>query len=218
MKTPNVTKQASRAFTAEEEMVNTITHAAGVLFGIIAIPFLINLAARNNDISNIMRVSIYGISFLATYTLSTIYHGLQKEKIKERFEKFDRISIYFFIAGSYTPFVLHYMNDQTGLVLLTTVWVFVVLGIIYEIFLVHRYFVISIFFYVLMGWMFAFVSKEFFATMPQHVIALVLSGILLYSIGVIFFVWQKWKYHHAIWHAFVLAASICHYVAVLETV
>lgn len=218
MKTPNAQRQTSRAFTAEEERVNTITHAFGVLFGIIAIPFLIDAAAQHNDINNVMHVSIYGISFLATYTLSTIYHGLQGEKIKERFEKFDRISIYFFIAGSYTPFVLYYMQDQTGFILLTTVWVFVGLGIIYELFLIHRYVILSLFFYIVMGLMFAFVSKQFFAMMPRTVMILVLLGVLLYSIGVIFFVWQKWKYHHAIWHAFVLAASICHYIAVLETV
>jgi hemolysin III len=218
MKSPNIQRQASRAFTAEEERVNTITHAFGVLFGIIAIPFLIDTAARHSAVSDVLRVSIYGISFLATYTLSTIYHGMQGEKIKERFEKFDRISIYFFIAGTYTPFVLYYMHDQTGVVLLTTVWVFVGLGIFYELFLINRYMILSLFFYMAMGLMFAFVSKQFFAMMPRTVMILVLTGVLLYCIGVIFFVWQKWKYHHAIWHALVLAASICHYLAVLETV
>lgn len=218
MKTPNEAKPTSRAFTAEEEIVNTIIHAAGVLFGIIAIPFLIDTAAKNNDVSSIMRVSIYGISFLATFTFSTLYHGLQGEKIKERFEKFDRISIYFFIAGSYTPFVLYYMNDMTGIWLLSIVWGFVFLGVLYELYLVNRYFLLSLFFYLIMGWMFAFVSKQFFAAMPRTVIILILSGVFLYSIGVIFFVWQRWKYHHAIWHLFVLAASICHYIAVLKTV
>jgi hemolysin III len=133
-------------------------------------------------------------------------------------EKFDRISIYFFIAGSYTPFVLYYMQDKTGLLLLIFVWVFVILGVLYEIYLVNKLAILSVFFYLLMGWMFAFVSKQFFAMMPSSVITLILAGIFLYSIGVIFFVWQKWKYHHAIWHAFVLAASICHYLAVLKTV
>jgi hemolysin III len=110
------------------------------------------------------------------------------------------------------------MNNTTGYMLLTVLWIFVVLGIFYELFLVNKYFLLSVFFYVLMGWMFAFVSKQFFAAMPSSVIILILSGIFLYSIGVIFFVWQKWKYHHAIWHGFVLAASICHYIAVLKTV
>ena len=218
MKALNVARQPGRVFTAEEEKMNTVIHGLGVLFGMVAIPFLINSAARNNDFNNILRVAVYGISFLATFTLSTLYHSMQGGKTKERFEKFDRISIYFFIAGSYTPFVLYYMHDQTGVLLLTAVWAFVVLGILYEMYLVNRFFILSVFFYLLMGWMFAFVSKQFFAMMPSIVITLILSGIVLYSVCVIFFVWQKWKYHHAIWHAFVLAASICHYLAVLKTV
>ncbi len=218
MKTLNVSRPVSKPFTQHQENVNTIIHAFGVLFGLVAIPFLLSTAAEHTNVNILMRVSVYGISFLATFIFSTVYHGLRNEKRKLLFEKFDRISIYFFIAGTYTPFVMFYMDYEVGSVLLGTIWTFVLLGIIYELFLVNRFFLLSIFFYVLMGFMFAFVSKQFFAAMPNYVITLILSGIVLYSIGIIFFVWQKWKYHHAIWHTFVLAASICHYLAVLETV
>lgn len=209
---------ASGCYTAKEELANTVVHAAGILFGLIAIPFLIFLAAKNNDLSNIMRVGIYGFCFLATFTFSTLFHGSKEEKIKGRLEKCDRISIYFFIAGSYTPFVLYYMYDQTGIVLLCTMWALVLFGIFFELYLVQRYFFVSLIIYLLMGWMFVFVLNRFFASMPSSVIAFILTGVGLYSIGVVFFVWRKWRYHHAIWHLCVLIASICHYLAVLETV
>jgi hemolysin III len=204
-------------FTVQEERANTIIHAFGILFGIVAIPMLINAAYREHDLSHAMRVGIYGLCFMATFTFSTLFHWFKKERIKLLFEKFDRISIYFFIAGTYTPFILSYMPNSNGSLMLGSIWGMVLLGVILEIFCVKRYVVISVLFYLLMGWMFVFVLKEFFATMPFIVITLLLAGVGLYSIGVIFYVWQKWRYHHAIWHLFVLIASICHYLAVFET-
>jgi hemolysin III len=204
-------------FTEQEERANTVIHAFGILFGIVAIPMLINTAYREHDLSHAMRVGIYGLCFLATFTFSTLYHWFKKERIKLLFEKFDRISIYFFIAGTYTPFILYYMNNTTGITMLACIWVMVILGVILEACCVKKYVFISVLFYLLMGWMFIFVLKEFFATMPTIVITLILTGVALYSIGVVFYVWQKWRYHHAIWHLFVLFASICHYLAVFKT-
>ena len=205
-------------FTPREERANTIIHAVGVLFGLVAVPFLLILAAKNNDVSNLMRVGIYGLCFLATFTFSTLFHGYKAEKIKCKLEKCDRVSIYFFIAGTYTPFVLFYMYNSTGIALLISIWMLVLFGLIYEIFLVKKYFFISLFIYLGMGLMFVLVINQFFKSMPALVINLILTGVALYCIGVVFYVWKKWRYHHAIWHAFVLMASICHYVAVLETV
>ncbi|TDH26873.1 hemolysin D [Segetibacter sp. 3557_3] len=205
-------------FSREQEVVNTSIHAVGILFGMIAIPILLRNAAENTFSLSLLSVIIYGFCFLMTFTFSTLYHGLQRRRIKRFFKLMDRISIYFFIAGTYTPFVLHYMYDQTGVILLSCIWVLVIFGVLFELFLAKRYFILSVIFYLIMGWLFIVVSKSFFAAMPTAVIVLILSGVFLYSLGVVFYVWQKWKYHHAIWHTFVLFASICHYVAVLKAV
>lgn len=205
-------------FSKEQEVVNTIIHAMGILFGIVAIPMLIVNTLDDNYRIRFISVTVYGLCFLMTFTFSTLYHGLQKYRVKQFFKLLDRISIYFFIAGTYTPFVLCYMFDRTGILLLSAIWVLVILGVVFELFLAKRFFILSVIFYLLMGWMFVLVSKRFFAAMPTEVIVLILSGVLLYSLGVIFYVWQKWKYHHAIWHSFVLIASICHYTAVWLTV
>ncbi|WP_207493699.1 PAQR family membrane homeostasis protein TrhA [Aridibaculum aurantiacum] len=209
---------ASDCFTPEEELANTIIHAIGVLFGLVAIPFLIMLAAKNSDISNLMRVGIYGACFMATFVFSTLFHWFKEEKVKCKLEMCDRISIYFFIAGTYTPFILYYMYDRTGFIMLGIMWALVLFGIFFEIFLAKKYFIISLFIYLAMGWMFVFVLNKWFDSMPSSVITFILTGVGLYSIGVIFYVWKKYRYHHAVWHFFVLVASIFHYLAVLETV
>lgn len=210
--------KAGDCFTHKEELANTVIHAAGLLFGLVAIPILVMLASQENNLSDVMRVGIYGVCFLATFTFSTLFHGFKNEKIKCRLEKCDRISIYFFIAGAYTPFVLYYMYNSTGIILLSIIWGLVFLGFLFELFLANRYTILSVFVYLAMGFMFLFVLNKFFETMPSYVIGLILAGVGLYSVGIIFYIWKKWQYHHAVWHLFVLGASICHYIAVLETV
>jgi hemolysin III len=200
-----------------EEKVNSVIHAIGVLFAAIAIPMLL-LVSENARVENIISVIIYGLCFLMTFSFSTFYHWFTIPRRKAFFKLLDRISIYFFIAGTYTPFVIYYMFDRTGIILLSLMWVLVGGGILFELYLVKRWLFLSVLFYLIMGWMFVFVSNHFFRLMSQQVINLILAGVFLYSFGVVFYVWKKWRYHHAIWHFLVLAASICHFTAIWITV
>jgi hemolysin III len=131
---------------------------------------------------------------------------------------FDHISIYFLIAGTYTPFILAYLFTKTGIILLIILWGLTCIGIFFKIFFVNRFNLISTIIYLLMGWMLVWGGRSFFQEMPVSVIILIITGGVLYSLGVIFYLWQKWVWHHAIWHLFVLTAAICHYVAILITV
>jgi hemolysin III len=205
-------------FTPEEEKANIATHILGILFGIIAIPFLISLAAKNEDGGRIFSMSIYGLCFLMVFTFSTLYHSLKKERPKALCKKCDHISIYFLIAGTYTPIIRYYVYDGTGIVLLAILWFLVICGVLFESFLPKRSNIFSVIFYLVMGLIFLFVPEHFFASMPPDIITLVLGGVILYCLGIIFYLWQKWKYHHAVWHSFVLIAGICHYTAILQTV
>lgn len=204
-------------FTPEEEWANIVIHFLGIVFGIIAFPFLITVVAKNEDISRIISISIYGFCFLMVFTCSTLYHSLKKEKLKALCKRLDHISIYFLIAGTYTPIVMYYLYDSTGIVLLSILWLLVIGGILFEYFFPRRSNIFSVIFYLIMGLIFLFVPEHFFATMPSGIVMLVLAGVILYCLGVIFYLWQKWKYHHAIWHLFVLVAGICHYTAMLQT-
>lgn len=198
----------------EAETVNSFTHALGILFGFIFIPSLIAFSVQHGTTAQIVGVSIYGGCYVITFTLSTLYHAAKREKIKQRLELLDHISIYFLIAATYTPFVIHYMFNSTGIVLLLIVWCFVVTGIFFELYFLNRFIIMSVVSYVSMSLIFLFVRVSFFANMPSEVITLIYSGIALYLLGIIFFLWQRLKHHHALWHLFVLAASICHYQAV----
>ena len=196
------------------EAINSITHALGILFGIISIPSLIAFAAQHGTTGQVIGVCIYGFCYIITFTFSTLFHAVKKSIIKRRFELLDHISIYFLIAATYTPFVLHYMNNAKGILFLSVVWCLVLTGIIFKLFYLHRFIILSIISYVAMSLLFLFIRQSFFANMPPEVITLLYTGIVLYLLGIIFFLWQRLKHHHALWHLFVLAASICHYQAV----
>jgi hemolysin III len=200
------------------EMVNSITHGVGVLFGIASIPLLTALATRSNNIPGIVGACVYGFCFLMLFTFSMLYHGFQQPQVKQALKIFDHISIYFLIAGTYTPLILSYLFNGTGIAMLCVLWGLTLVGIFFKIFFVNRFNIVSTIIYLLMGWIMVWTGKSFFAAMPNAVIVLIVIGGGLYSLGVIFYLWQKWRWHHAIWHLFVLAAAICHYVAVLITV
>ena len=200
------------------ELTNSITHGIGVLCGIACIPLLTALAVRSNNIPAITGACIYGFCFLMLFTFSTLYHGFQQPRVKNVLKIFDHISIYFLIAGTYTPFILAYLFSQTGITMLCILWGLTCLGIFFKIYFVNRFNLVSTIIYILMGWILVWSGRTFFQEMPRSVIILIITGGGLYSVGVIFYLWQKWVWHHAIWHLFVLAAAICHYVAILITV
>ena len=204
-------------FGRRQELANIIIHALGVIFGITAIPFLLNMSAEQNA-SHIISISIYAFCFLMVFTSSTLYHSVRRYKVKMVLKKLDRISIYFLIAGTYTAIIRFYLFDSTGIVLLIVLWSFVLAGIFFEILLPDKFNLVSVLFYLFMGLIFVFVPHHFFSSMPQGIMWLVLSGVALYFFGVIFYVWQRWAYHHAVWHSFVLVGGICHFIAVLLSV
>src|SRR5262245_11044450 len=115
-------------FTLKQEVVHSLIHAFGILFGIISIPILTALAAKNTNIPGIVGASMDGFSFIMLFSFSTLYHGFQQPQVKRVLEIFDHISIYFLIAGTYTPFLLIYLNDAFGITLLSVLWGLTVLG------------------------------------------------------------------------------------------
>jgi hemolysin III len=197
------------------EIANSITHGIGIIFGIAALPVLSAFAANKDHTVAVVGASIYGFSFLLLFTFSTLYHAFQNPKVKSVLHVFDHISIYFLIAGTYTPFLLNYMMNTTGIIMLCVLWGLTLSGIFFKIFFTGRFNYVSTIIYLGMGWILLFSGRQFFAAIPGPVLTMIIIGGLLYSIGVIFYLWEKLVYHHVIWHLFVLAAAICHYVAVL---
>lgn len=204
-------------YNRKQEIVNGLIHGFGMLFGISGLPVLAGMATAHGNIPGIVGSGIYGFCFLLLFTTSTIYHFTTEPAIRRAFKVFDHISIFFFIAGSYTPFLLVYMNNIFGITLLSVLWGLTIVGIFFKVRYTGRFEIVSVIIYLLMGWIMVAGGRRFFDSLPVPVLVLVCIGGGLYSIGVIFYLWDKYLYTHAVWHVFVLAAAICHYVAVLLT-
>ena len=201
-----------------EERINSITHALGILFGLVCIPILILSACESCGSPIVAGTVIYGFSFLMVFTFSSLFHWNTHAKIRKLFLILDHISIYFLIAGTYTPFILIFINNSFGMMLLSVLWSLTALGIFFKIFFTGRFEIVSTLIYLAMGWMLLTGANEFFANMPSSIIGLIITGAVLYSVGVIFYIKRLFAYHHAVWHLFVLSAAICHFSAVLMSV
>ena len=202
----------------KKELVNSIVHGFGIIFGIVSIPILIAFAVKSDNISGVIGAAIYGFCFLQLFTFSTLYHGFQNVQAKRIFEILDHISIYFLIAGTYTPFLLMYLETPFGVTLLSVLWGLTALGIIFKILFLGRWKIFSTLIYIAMGCIMVVGGRTFFESIPSNILTMILIGCALYLIGVIFYLWDKYPYNHAVWHFFVLAAAICHYVAILLAV
>ena len=200
--------------THKQELANSLTHGLGLLAGMVGVTLLLSLAVRTSSAAVVVSAAVYSFSLLLTYLASTLYHSIQHNEIKRVLHKIDHIAIYFLIAGSYTPFVLIYLDSTTGWTFLAALWSLAAAGVVYKLFWLGKYKRFSLFFYLGMGWMMLFVAKPFLENLPLVCIAWIVIGGFFYTAGVVFFVWKRFTYHHAIWHLFVMGGSLSHYIAV----
>ncbi|TDX45513.1 PAQR family membrane homeostasis protein TrhA [Orenia marismortui] len=202
-------------FTKGEEITNAILHGIGLGLAIAALVILVVFASISGDIWDIVSFSIYGVTLVILYLSSTLYHSFPHGKAKDIFEIFDHSAIYLLIAGTYTPLTLISLRGALGWSIFGIVWGIAVIGIIFKVFWVKRFVIFSTILYILMGWIIIFAIKPLLSNMPKSSLIFLVVGGGFYTVGTIFYVWRKLKYHHAIWHLFVLAGSICHFFTVL---
>lgn len=206
-----------RIQTRNEELANGISHALGVLFCLIGMPFLLMKSSGQHNLITESSVIVFGIGMLLVYSFSSLYHLAQKEKTKQLLKIADHISIYYLIAGTYSPLMVIYLNKETALVFLGIMWSIVLLGTFFKIFYVDRFKFLSVLFYLLMGWMIVFVIKPLWGVIPLSIFLWILAGGLSYTVGVYFYVKGHKNYFHTVWHFFVLFGTIFHYVAILKS-
>lgn len=204
----------SNIFTKREEIAHSITHGIGAILSVAGLVLLIVFSSLSGNPWKIVSVTIFGITMLLMYLSSTIVHSLPVGKWKDIFQIFDHSSIYLFIAGTYTPFLLVHLRSGIGWTLFGVIWGIAIVGIIFKVFFVKRFLILSTIFYILMGWLIVLVWEPLNQTVHNNGIMLLVIGGILYTIGTIFFIWRKIPYHHVIWHLFVLAGSICHFFAI----
>jgi hemolysin III len=201
-------------YSEAEELVNRLTHGIGALLSIIGVIALVGLAAQQNDSYRTVSACIYGGAMVTFYCLSTAYHSVRKPYIRYVFRILDHASIYLMIAGSYTPFALVTLRGPWGWSLMGVVWGLGTVGAILKVFTCHRLRIIGPLLYIALGWSVIFALKPLSAALAGNGLLLLFAGGAAYTIGVIFFLWERLPYNHAIWHLFVLAGSACHFGAI----
>jgi hemolysin III len=198
-----------------EEIFNGITHGIGALVSIAALVLLIVFSSIYGNLSHIISCTIFGFTLVLLYTASTLYHSFQKPKLKHLFKIFDHSCIYVLIAGTYTPFMLVTIRGVLGWSMFALVWSLTVIGVVFKVFFIHRFNIISTIAYILMGWIIIIAIKPLFQTLPGGGLVLLICGGLAYTLGTVFYAWKKLPFNHAIWHLFVLTGSVCHFFAVM---
>ena len=200
--------------TYGEEIANGITHGFGTAFSIFALVMLITFAIKQGDPWKIVSFTIYGTTLILLYLSSTLYHSFINLKIKNFFRILDHLAIYLLIAGTYTPITLISMRGAWGWTLFGLVWIFALGGIILTALLLDKLKVFLVVSYVLMGTMIVVALKPMIQMVPKGMIIWLFIGGACYLSGLIFYLWKKLPYHHPIWHIFVLAGSISHFLGV----
>jgi len=203
--------------TAKEELWNTYSHVVGVVFGVFGLVYLL-LEDTHQSAFSTLSIWIYGVSFIMLFLVSSLYHAMEDIAKKTTFRKLDHICIYFLIAGSYTPVCLIALIQGNGWILFSCVWVISALGLILKLFYTGRYEFISILLYLIMGWLIVLDGKSVLQVLTENQLSLLLLGGFFYSFGVVFYLLKRLKYHHVIWHFFVLGGAIAHYFMILGVV
>ena len=201
-------------YSRGEEIANSVTHGIGTALAVAGLSILVVLAVIYGDVTRIVSFSIYGSSLILLYLASTLYHSIQHREAKKVLRIFDHASIYVLIAGTYTPFLLVAIQGTLGWTLFAVVWGMALLGVAWKIFFIGRLEVLATIVYVLMGWMCLLLFKEMLLKVPPWGVAFLITGGVVYTLGVIFYAWEKLPYNHAIWHLFVLGGSVFHFLAI----
>lgn len=205
-----------KSFSTGEEIANAVTHGVGALMAIAALVLLVVFSAQEGSAWHVSSFTIFGASMVILYCMSTLYHALTHLKAKKLFRKFDHMSIFLLIAGTYTPFCLTALRGWLGWTIFGIVWFCAVLGIVLKAFYTGKGEKISTFLYLIMGWIIIFFIKPVYLTMSVEGFSFLVIGGACYTIGAFFFIKDKIPYFHSIWHLFVLAGSIFHFFAVLS--
>ncbi|MEK8214534.1 PAQR family membrane homeostasis protein TrhA [Paenibacillus sp. FSL L8-0463] len=205
----------THTYSRREEVANAITHGIGTVLSVAALVLLVVFASLKGTAWHVVSFSIYGTTMLLLYLNSTLVHSLREGKAKDLFEFFDHSSIYLFIAGTYTPFLLVAIRGTLGWSLFGIIWGVAFFGVLFKAYFVKRFLFMSTVFYIAMGWLIVIAWNPLSAVVAGEGMMLLMAGGILYTLGTIFYVWRGFPFHHAIWHVFVLAGSVTHFFAVL---
>ena len=198
-----------------EELANALTHGVGAAAALAGGAVLVTLAATRGDGWQLAGAIVFGVALLLLYTASTLYHAIQHPVAKGRLKVFDHCAIYLLIAGTYTPFTLVGLRGSIGWWLFATIWALALFGVVFKLFYTGRFKRLSTLVYIAMGWLVVVAARPMLQALDGATLAWLLAGGIAYTLGTVFYLRPQLRYAHAIWHAFVIAGSVCHYTAVM---
>ena len=202
------------AYTVREELANSITHGVGAICSVAGLVLLTTFSCVHGDAWLVTGTTVFGLTLVALYTISTLYHSFRSVEVKRILRKFDHAAIFLLIAGSYTPFLLVTLRGHGSWGLFATIWGLAVVGIALKFWFAGRFRVGSTIIYVAMGWLVLTVVRPLLVVLPREGFWLLLAGGFCYTGGAVFYLWKRLPYHHAVWHLWVMAGSACHWAAV----
>ncbi len=203
-------------YTVGEEIANAVTHGVAALLSIAGLAVLVAFAVLYSGSAKVVAaVSIFGASMVFLYTASTLYHSIPNPRAKKVLQYLDHSMIYVLIAGSYTPFCLITLQGYTGIALLCAVWLIAIAGISLQSLLLAKADWINCLLYLSMGWLAVFVIDPLVSTLETTGLALLVAGGLAYTFGVVFYIFERIPFSHAIWHTFVFAGTTLQFFSVL---
>ncbi len=203
---------------AAEELANALTHGLGATAALAGSAVLITLAALHGDGWQLTSAIVFGVCLLLLYIASTLYHAARHPVLKARLKVFDHCAIYLLIAGTYTPFTLIGLRGAWGWWMFGIIWTLALAGVVFKLFFTGRFKRLSTLIYLAMGWLVLVAAKPMWGALDGWTLGWLLAGGICYTGGTFFYHRPSLKYSHAIWHMFVLAGSLCHYVAVMAHV
>ena len=198
-----------------EEIANAVSHGVGSLLAIAGTAVLIVYAALNSDALAVVSAALYGATLIILYTNSTLYHAITNPTEKKFFRIMDHNTIFFLIAGTYTPVTLVPLRGKTGWVLFGIVWGAAIVGIVLNSIDLEKFRKPSVICYIAMGWVVLFAVKPMLSNVNALSLWMLLIGGIFYTVGVLFYSHKEKRYFHSVWHLFTIAGSVFHYFSVL---
>jgi hemolysin III len=205
-------------YTLRERIADGCIHVIGVTASLVGLTALLVIGVKSETTLWGVALLIYGLALVSMFSCSAGYHLIVRPRLKEVFRRLDHAAIFLMIAGTYTPFVLIKMNDTWGLTLLAVVWAIAVMGVAIKLFVPRFLEGLTVALYLIQGWAVLAAWHPLVTSVPGRALTLLMLGGVLYTIGVVFHLWERLPYQNAIWHGFVLSAASCHFAAVIFVV
>lgn len=207
-------KLFSRGYLIWNEVLNAITHGLGFILSAVGLVFLVRKGLELGEVVEVTSYVVYGISLMLLYLCSTLYHSLTFTRAKQVFRVLDHCSIFILIAGTYTPYTLITISGTLGVILTTIIWSIAVLGVIYKTVWFKKFQGLSLWLYIIMGWISLFFLNYLYQGLGTEGFIWLVAGGLSFTVGALFYRMKHIRYMHVVWHLFVLGGTVCMFFSI----